>query len=304
MSEPPIDIRATFSSFTAGDNANPTRVVLHATCPTIGYPGASTAGEAMATARYFAGGTAGGSAHYVEDASGEAHCVPDNTVAFHAPPNQASIGIEVCAEGGQYAQSYTREQWLSPAVWPAVARAAARTRELCDRFGIPTVRIGVSELLAGAHGICGHVDVSNAWRQSTHSDPGDGWPWPEFMAAVTGNTPTPSAPREVDPVTDIPITVNPDGTFRTTVCVEAGTSSLVVDRAFITFGSAWGATDFRVCALDTNGSVMGPAGQKVVTVPNNHRDYLEIPSGAVLATIEGTAPAGARPAAALVAKAK
>lgn len=186
MAEPPITIRATFSSHAVGDNPNPTRVVIHATCPTIGYARASAAGQALGTARYFAGGSAGGSAHYVEDVAVETHCVPDSTIAYHAPPNQHSLGIEICAEGGQYAQSYTRDQWLSPQAWPAVQRAASRTRELCQRFGIPMVKLSVADLLAGRHGICGHIDVSNAWHQSTHSDPGNGFPWDKFIQAVGG----------------------------------------------------------------------------------------------------------------------
>jgi N-acetyl-anhydromuramyl-L-alanine amidase AmpD len=186
MAEPPITIRATFSSHAVGDNPNPTRVVIHATCPTTGYSRASAAGQALATARYFAGANAHGSAHYIEDVAVETHCVPDSTVAYHAPPNGHSIGIEICAEGGQYAQSYTRDQWLSPQVWPAVQRAAARTRELCQRFGIPAVKLSVADLQAGKRGVCGHVDVSKAWHQSTHSDPGDGFPWDKFMQAVGG----------------------------------------------------------------------------------------------------------------------
>ena len=187
MAEPAIGVRALNSSHAVGDNPHPTRVVIHATCPEVGYPHASAAGLALSTAHYFAGGSAGGSAHYVCDVAGEQHCVPDTTVAYHAPPNVNSLGIEICAEGGDYRQSYTREQWLADDVWPAVARAAARTRELCDRFGIPLVRLTSADLLAGRHGICGHVDVSKAWHQSTHSDPGPGFPWDRFMAAVTGD---------------------------------------------------------------------------------------------------------------------
>jgi hypothetical protein len=184
MAEPPITLRAAHDS---GPLTMPvTRIVIHATCPNVGYPAASAPGAAQGTARYFAQAGSGGSAHYVEDPTSEAHCVPDNVTAWHAPPNPNSIGIEICAEGGDYPASYTRAQWLSPQVWPGVLRAAGRARELCDRFGVPKTKIGPGELLAGAHGICGHVDVSQAWHQSSHSDPGPAFPWPEFMAAVNG----------------------------------------------------------------------------------------------------------------------
>lgn len=195
MAEPPITLRAIHDS---GPLAMPiNRIVIHATCPTIGYPAASAAGQAMATARYFQTAAAGGSAHYVCDVATETHCVPDNVVSWHAPPNDHSIGIEICAEGGAYGMSYTRDQWLSPQVWPAVQRAAARTAELCTRFGLPVVKLNAADLLAGKRGICAHVDVSTAWKQSTHSDLGKAFPWPEFLAAVeAAGTPTPAPDPE------------------------------------------------------------------------------------------------------------
>lgn len=185
MSEPPITLRAQFSSFTSGDNAKPIRVVIHATCPGIGYPMSSGPGTALGTARYFASGKAHGSAHYICDGGDEQHCVPEGTIAYHAPPNPHSIGIEICAEGGDYAKSYTREQWLSAAVWPGVLRAAARTRDLCLRYGLPQIKLNSADLLAGRKGVCGHVDVSRAYGLSTHSDPGPAFPWAEFMSAVS-----------------------------------------------------------------------------------------------------------------------
>lgn len=303
MSEPPITVRAKNDS--GPGNITPTRVVVHTTSPVVGYPKASQAGMAASTARYFASGATVGSAHYVVDVAGEQHCVPDAVVANHAPPNGHSIGIEICAEGGTYPQSYTREQWLSPQVWPAVLNAAKRCRELCQRFGIPMVRLSVQDLLLGKHGVCGHVDVSNAWHMSTHSDPGGGFPWPEFMQAV--NSPTPVAPttsqpsRGDDPVAPIPITPNTDGTFRASVMAEAGSSSAVVAAAWITYGSTWGDSTFTITTLDTTGKVLSRTqGQKV---PNNTTGFVQVPSGCALATIEGSCAPGAVPVAALVCKA-
>ncbi|WP_394620978.1 N-acetylmuramoyl-L-alanine amidase [Lentzea sp. JNUCC 0626] len=187
MAEPAITIRAYHDS--GGGNLTPTRVVIHATSGGTGFPAESDAGSARATARYFASASAGGSAHYIEDVAGEEHCVPDNVIAWHAPPNPRSIGIEICADS-----TYTRDQWLSPQVWPAVLRAAARTRELCDRYGIPRVKLSIADLQAGRGGICGHVDVSKAFGESTHWDPGPGFPWDKFMEAVGGSAVAPSGP--------------------------------------------------------------------------------------------------------------
>lgn len=183
MGEPPVTLQA-FHHDGPG-NLPPTRVVIHATVPGVGYPGASAAGMAASTARYFQLATSGGSAHYIVDIAGEQHCVADNTTAWHAPPNIHSLGIEICAES-----TYTREQWLSPAVWPAVLLAAARTADLCARYNIPLAYVGPAALIAGARGICGHVDVSNAWHQTDHTDPGPGFPWPEFLTAVVAASAT------------------------------------------------------------------------------------------------------------------
>lgn len=180
MAEPAITVRAYHTS--AGSNASPTRVVIHATAGNRQpFPAESKSGVAHQTALYFTSPTSGGSAHYIADAAHEEHCVPDSVIAWHAPPNEHSIGIEICANA-----DYTRAQWLDPAVWPAVTRAAARTRELCLRFGIPMVKLSSADLLAGKHGICGHVDVSNAWHQTSHTDPGPGFPWDRFMVALNG----------------------------------------------------------------------------------------------------------------------
>jgi hypothetical protein len=110
--------------------------------------------------------------------------VPEDTQAYHAPPNAHSLGIEITAEGGDYPKNYSRDEWLSPQVWPAVQRAATRARDLCDRYGLPLVKLTPADLLAGKKGICGHVDVSQAWHQTNHTDPGPNFPWDRFMAEV------------------------------------------------------------------------------------------------------------------------
>lgn len=180
----------------SGSNLPPTRVVIHATCPELGFPKASAKGRAVSTARYFQSADSGGSAHYVVDIAETVQCLAENVIAWHAPPNGHSLGIEICADGGSASSfknpsvRYRRDQWLDPEVWPAVARAAALTRELCQKYHIPMVRLSAADLRAGKRGICGHVDVSNAWHQSDHDDPGPDFPWDRFMAAVTDGTTT------------------------------------------------------------------------------------------------------------------
>jgi hypothetical protein len=196
--EPAVTRRAVHDS--GSGNKPIRRVVIHATCPGVGYPAASKKGAASGTAKYFQMQSSGGSAHYIYDSSRhEEHCVPDSVTAWHAPPNAHSIGIEICGEA-----SYTRTQWLSAQVWPAVEEAAARTRELCARYGLPVRKLTVAQVKANAEGVCGHVDVSHAFRQTDHTDPGPNFPWDHFMALVAdGSTPPPAVDDETSFTEDI-----------------------------------------------------------------------------------------------------
>lgn len=178
----------------AESNSPVARVVIHATCPDVGYPSASKAGRAESTAKYFQSTSRAASAHYVVDISTTVQCLSEQTVGYHAPPNAHSIGVEICADGGSRASfsnpahAYTRAQWLSPQVWPAVERAATLTRDICDRHHIPLRRLTTAQVKAGEKGICGHDNVSDAFHQSDHDDPGPNFPWDRFMAAVGGTT--------------------------------------------------------------------------------------------------------------------
>lgn len=94
----------------------------------------------------------------------------------------------------------------------------------------------------------------------------------------------------------IPIAPHPDGSFRVAAMVEAGHSSAVVKRSWVTFGSTWGASEVLITALDDHGNAM-PRGVLRAEVPNNRRVVLEMPSGAVMVTVEGRTDPGAVPAA-------
>lgn len=166
-------------------NAPVSRIVIHSTCPDVGFPAASKAGRAVSTANYFASTSRPASAHYVVDIATTVQCLPENTVGYHAPPNSGSIGIEICSDGGSKgsfenpAHAYTTTQWLSPEVWPAVERAAILAREICHRHHIPIRRLSVAQVRAGERGICGHNEVSEAFHRSDHDDPG---PW--FLSLI------------------------------------------------------------------------------------------------------------------------
>lgn len=177
MAEPKITRRAAHDD--GPDNLPINHITIHATCGGRGYPHESEVGVAANTAAYFAKKATQASAHYIVDIEDEQHCVPDNVIAWHAPPNKGSIGIEICAEA-----SYTREQWLADDVWPAVVKAAERVKDLAARFDVPLQKLTADQLVKGWRGIVGHADVSAAWHETTHTDPGNGFPWDRFMALL------------------------------------------------------------------------------------------------------------------------
>jgi hypothetical protein len=129
-------------------------------------------------------------------------------------------------------------------------------------------------------------------------------------AAVLGSPrPTPSpTPRaatpEDDPMSPIDIDVHPDGSFRAAAICEAGASSSVVAQAWVVFGVTWGSADCTISFLGDDGLVMGSAGQKRGQVSNNRRLVAEVPSGAVLVTVEGHCTNGSMLTAAILSKPK
>ncbi len=174
-------------------NVPPFAQTIHATAPGLGYPSASRPGRAVETAHYFQSPSSGGSAHVVCDIAESVRCASDDLVCWHAPPNRRTLGYEICAEA-----NYTREQWLSPQVWPAVARVAAEVKADAAKYGIPIHRCTVAEVAANRGGQRGHVDVSQAFHQSDHTDPGPNFPWDRFMPLLqAGPAPAhPTAPAD------------------------------------------------------------------------------------------------------------
>lgn len=163
MSEPQIDVRAAHDS---GPQSGWDRIVYH----DEEYPVSVTSAEDIA--RYFADPSAGGSIHYAQDGDGEQHCVPDLVIAWHAPPNDRSVGQE---QDG-YAR-YKRADWFTDGSKHTICRTCARAAELHVRGNVPVVRLFAGDLLAGRRGYCGHGDVSAAWGQSDHTDPGPAYPF-------------------------------------------------------------------------------------------------------------------------------
>jgi len=157
----------------AGSNGTVTRIVIH----DMEMAEAGTTAESCA--QMFHTTTREASAHFVVDSDSVIQCVPLDCKAWHAPPNAGSIGIEHAGYARQ-----TRAQWVDTYGMAMLTRSAILTARLCDMYGLPIVKLSVSDLLAGHHGICGHADVSNAWHQTDHTDPGVNFPWDVYLTLV------------------------------------------------------------------------------------------------------------------------
>lgn len=162
------------------ENLPLTRIVIHCTVSPC------VAGGRYTIAKIFnnpAGRTA--SAHYIVDPEAAVQDVGDSKVAEHAPPNPHSIGIELCDP--LISQAWDKAhagRWNDALHQSMLHRAARITARLALAYGVPIHKLTVAELKAGKHGICGHVDVSNAFHETTHWDPGPAFPWVEFLDRV------------------------------------------------------------------------------------------------------------------------
>lgn len=108
-------------------------------------------------------------------------CVKDSFVAYAAPGcNHDGIQIELCCYMGQSAS-----QWRDFYSLANLALAADVTAQYCLKYDLPVRHLTDDQLSAGQKGIIGHVQASRVYKKSDHTDPGDNFPWPRFMAMVT-----------------------------------------------------------------------------------------------------------------------
>lgn len=158
----------------AGNNKPIDRVVIHSTVSS------SRPGTARGIARYFRSSSAGGSAHYVIDADETLQTAYDSVIAWHAPPNAHSLGVELCDDPSD---PRGLRRWDDPDHAAVLERAALLVAELCLAYGVPARYLGPVRLKLGRRGVTTHAAVSTAFRQSTHWDPGT-WPRRRFMRRV------------------------------------------------------------------------------------------------------------------------
>jgi hypothetical protein len=177
---------------TSGPNGAITRIVIHATVSPC------VVGDARNVAGYFQSPNAGGLAHYVVDPTEIIQCCKEDTACWHAPPNHGSIGIELCDP-----QTGPVSRWDDTEHKKMLALARNLVHDVASRHQVPLIFVDAAGLKAGKHGVTTHNEVSLAFGQSSHTDPGPGF-GPYMNALLAGAPVTPAKPPYVAPVNDSP----------------------------------------------------------------------------------------------------
>lgn len=139
-------------------------------------------GQARATAAYFRSSSSGGSAHRIVDPEEAVAAAYDSVVCWHAPPNPHSLGYELCGYPDlNRAVAFAR--WATPNYRRTLERAARMVARDALAYGVPIKFLSVDDLRRGERGITTHANVSEAFHESTHWDPGQ-WPRRRFMRLV------------------------------------------------------------------------------------------------------------------------
>jgi N-acetyl-anhydromuramyl-L-alanine amidase AmpD len=130
-------------------------------------------------AAWFAGPKAPrASAHYCIDSDSIVQCVEDHDIAWHAPgANSRSLGLEHAGRASQSESDWLDEYSLQVLRW-----SAKLTAILCTKYRIPVRFVDALGLKAGYSGITTHAAVSDAFKKSTHWDPGPSFPLTKYLA--------------------------------------------------------------------------------------------------------------------------
>jgi hypothetical protein len=158
-----------------GDDRNKPirRIVLHSTVSPC------VPGGAQNVARYFRTTVVRpSSAHYVVDPLETLQVVYDSTVAYHAPPNEHSLGVEMCDMPTQ-----NLARWDDANHRLMLERTAELVAGLCLAYAVPPYYVDARRLAAGKSGVTTHASVSLAFGETDHWDPG-AWPRRRFMRRV------------------------------------------------------------------------------------------------------------------------
>ncbi|HET9234786.1 MAG TPA: peptidoglycan recognition family protein [Candidatus Eisenbacteria bacterium] len=150
-------------------------IVIHTT---EGSEGATSAEDGAA---YDQRRTDGTSAHFYVDSNSVVQCVRTEDIAHtaRATGNRHGIHIEVCGRAGQSAA-----QWNDAASRATIEQLAELCKMLRRKYPVPLVNLTPAQVADFKIGFCEHKDISLAFGQSTHTDPGPNFPWQRLFALI------------------------------------------------------------------------------------------------------------------------
>lgn len=121
------------------------------------------------------------SAGYVVDSDSATQCVSDDFIAWHCgrTGNLIALSIEFCGFAKQ-----TRADWLDKLSLSMLNIGARLVADLLAKHKLPVMLVNAEGLIHAQSGITTHAFISQAFKQSTHTDPGPGFPLAAFISAV------------------------------------------------------------------------------------------------------------------------
>ena len=104
--------------------------------------------------------------------------------------------------------SFVARAAMSRAQWLSAERMLNEGADVCaywvKLYNFPIEKIDAAGLRAGRRGFFGHADVSAAWREVNHTDPGANFPWDIFLQKVRDRVHAkPTTKKEVKPMPDL-----------------------------------------------------------------------------------------------------
>ncbi|WP_330256270.1 DUF1906 domain-containing protein [Nocardia sp. NBC_00565] len=122
--------------------------------------------------------TGNGSYQTMIDFDGEeVRMVSDKKQAWAAMEQGNRRGLHVCAMGRA---EWARDRWQQEG--KLLERTAMRYAEWSRLYGIPLVKISAADAANGVRGIVGHIDITAAFHESDHWDPGPNFPYDIVIA--------------------------------------------------------------------------------------------------------------------------
>jgi hypothetical protein len=99
----------------------------------------------------------------------------------NSPGNNRGINWELAGFSRQ-----TRNEWLDEFGLAMFNQMVPIVRADAAKYGIPLVRRTVAELKAFKPGVTCHNDLRVAFGGTTHTDPGEAFPWDVFLETMKG----------------------------------------------------------------------------------------------------------------------